>query len=179
MWLKSLRKVPLGPFTMTVRPFSETLTGNQRQTHVNRLRGQHHNAPFKRTGRRTLLGDVNGLVAENGLHSTRDNRKKLHTLEARPFSRDLSAPPPHVPWNAQLRSGDPMPPTLSATSEPAPPRRAPLPTPTPPAQAPEERREAAAAALNSTAGPSPGLEPPGERGDTGKAPSRGLPSRRA
>lgn len=110
MWLKSLRKVPLGPFTMTVRPFSETLTGNQRQRQVNRLRGQHPKTPFKGTRRRTLLGDVNGLVAENGLHSAKDNRKKLQTLQARPFSCAPSAPPPRVPRNAQLRGADPTPP---------------------------------------------------------------------
>lgn len=85
MWLKSLRKVPLGPFTMTVRPFSETLTANQRQAHVNRLRSRHHEAPFTR--RRTLLGDVNGLVAEDGLHPARDSTETLQSPAAGPLSR--------------------------------------------------------------------------------------------
>lgn len=92
MWLKSLRKVPLGPFTMTVRPFSETLTANQTQTHVKRLRGQHHETPFKR--RRTLLGDVNGLVAEDGLHPARDSPQTLQSPGAGPLSRALPSRTP-------------------------------------------------------------------------------------
>lgn len=110
MWLKSLFRVPLGPLTMTVRPFSDTVTGKHRQTLVTRLRGQHHNTPFARTRRRTLLRDVNGLVAENGLHSAKDNRKMLHTLSTRPFLCALPASPPHVSGNAQLRSAQPRPP---------------------------------------------------------------------
>lgn len=34
MWLKSLRRVPRGPFTMTVRPFRDTLTAKRAQTNA-------------------------------------------------------------------------------------------------------------------------------------------------
>lgn len=127
---------------------------------INRLRGQHHKTPFEGTRRRTLLGDVNGLVAENGLHPTKHNRKKLQTLKTRPF---FCAPSARTLERATTERPPDAPRLPSATSEP-PRRRAPLPTPIHPAPGPEQRRDAVASALNSTAGPSPGLKPPGEGG---------------
>lgn len=75
MWLKSLRKVPRGPFTMTVRPFSETPTANERWTHVTRAAGAAPPGASRTRRGLTLLGDVHGLVAEDGLHPARDNEK--------------------------------------------------------------------------------------------------------
>lgn len=72
MWLKSLLKVPRGPFTMTVRPFSETPTADQSGHALRAAGAAPPSAPRKRR-RLTLLGNVHGLVAEDGLHPAGDN----------------------------------------------------------------------------------------------------------
>lgn len=57
---------------MTVRPFSETPTANQRRTRVTGCGAAPPGASRPRRGL-TLLGDVHGLVAEDGLHPAGDN----------------------------------------------------------------------------------------------------------
>lgn len=69
MWLKSRRRVPLGPFTITVRPFRRTLTEKKEKINCNTIYSNYikflkrHHVDIH-----TFVRDVNSLIAENGLH---------------------------------------------------------------------------------------------------------------
>lgn len=145
---------------------------------INRLRGQHHKTPFEGTRRRTLLGDVNGLVAENGLHPTKHNRKKLQTLKTRPF---FCAPSARTLERATTeRPPDAPPPPfchLRAAAAPGSTSNTDTPRPGPRAAA---RCGGLSAQLHSGAQPGPKTAGGGGGGGGGgKAPSRRRPSRRA
>lgn len=125
MWLKSLRRVPRGPFTMTVRPFRDTLTAKRAQTNARYSceSGSGTGLPGERV--RTLLRDVHGLVAEDGLHSANDN----HKLQARRKSPSLhrAVPPTYAAARNYGATGapNPLPPPL----QPPVPSRRPDPRP--------------------------------------------------
>lgn len=75
MWLNSLVSLPRGPFTITVRPFNLTSTAKEGgkawsillYTSWARLSSQTKKGKKKFL---TIVGEVDSLAAENGLHST-------------------------------------------------------------------------------------------------------------
>lgn len=88
MWLNSLTSFPRGPLTITVRPFNLTSTvPPQRQnrdktgkklgimTTQLELPGKSKN----NLQHLTIVGDVDSLTAENGLHSIKRHKQRVLT----------------------------------------------------------------------------------------------------
>lgn len=104
MWLNSLTSFPRGPLTITVRPFNLTSTvptqrknrdkpGNKLgiKTTQQELPGKSKN----NLGHLTIVGDVDSLTAENGLHSGKRQKQRAFSalrLVSIPDVRQLRQP---------------------------------------------------------------------------------------